>query len=389
MDINSAIKPYFVGDMFANYEINKLAIIHPDLLNLLIIALFFCVVVVTAKKEESVSRQLLSRLHTDQLRGVGIFFVVLGHLWVHVSKTKAQIVLSGDSVSLFLILSGFGLYISSRNKILPFKEFCLKRIKRVMIPYWIATSLILFLDFIILNRTLSLNNFILTTVGINTSVALRQLDYARWFVTFILLWYILFYVFFVKFNNNFSQIIFVVISIILLPLNYYLLHFGWYQFVSFPVGCLLAINLDKIKSLCQKNNVILLISVVGIIYVISYKLLLSNGLINNIITNSIPNILLSYIGDVNSMVMSVSIIFITWNIISIKGIKSNILVLLGKYSYEIFLIHGVFLIKYNPAIKNSDNILLILQFAILFMFIFLVSFIIYNMHNIFYAKKTI
>ncbi len=109
MDINSAIKPYFVGDMFANYEINKLAIIHPDLLNLLIIALFFCVVVVTAKKEESVSRQLLSRLHTDQLRGVGIFFVVLGHLWVHVSKTKSQIVLSGDSVSLFLILSGFGL----------------------------------------------------------------------------------------------------------------------------------------------------------------------------------------------------------------------------------------------------------------------------------------
>ena len=151
----------------------------------------------------------------------------------------------------------------------------------------------------------------------------------------------------------------------------------------------MVINLDKIKSLCQKNNVILLISVVGIIYVISYKLLLSNGLINNIITNSIPNILLSYIGDVNSMVMSVSIIFITWNIISIKGIKSNILVLLGKYSYEIFLIHGVFLIKYNPAIKNSYNILLILQFAILFMFIFLVSFILYNMHNIFYAKKTI
>lgn len=388
MDINSAIKPYFVGDMFANYEINKLAIIHPDLLNLLIIALFFCVVAVTAKKEESVSRELLSILHTDQLRGVGIFFVVLGHLWVHVSKTKAQIVLSGDSVSLFLVLSGFGLYISSKNKILPFKEFCLKRIKRVMIPYWIATSLILLLDFIILNRTLSLNNFILTTVGINTSVALMQLDYARWFVTFILLWYILFYVFFVKFNNNFSQIIFVVISIILLPLNYYLLHFGWYQFISFPVGCLLAINLDKIKSLCQKNNVILVLSVVGIIYVLSYKLLLSNGLINNIITNSIPNILLSYIGDVNSMVMSVSTIFITWNIISIRGITSNILVLLGKYSYEIFLIHGVFLIKYNPAIKNSDNILLILQFAILFMFIFLVSFIIYNMHNVFYAKKT-
>lgn len=389
MDINSAIKPHFVGDMFANYEINKLAIIHPDLLNLLIIALFFCVVTVTAKKEESVSRELLSRLHTDQLKGVGIFFVVLGHLWVHVSKTKAQIVLSGDSVSLFLILSGFGLYISSKNKIQPFKEFCLKRIKRVMIPYWIATSLILLLDFIILNRTLSINNFILTTVGINTSVALRQLDYARWFVTFILLWYILFYVFFVKFNNNFSQIIFVVISIILLPLNYYLLHFGWYQFISFPVGCLLAINLDKIKSLCQKNNVILVLSVVGIIYVLSYKLLLSNGLINNIITNSIPNILLSYIGDVNSVVMSVSIIFITWNIISTRGVTSNILVLLGKYSYEIFLIHGVFLIKYNPAIKNSDNILLILQFAILFMFIFLVSFIISNMHNIFYAKKTI
>ena len=189
MGINSEIIHEYVIKYFKNYEIIKLEIFHPDYVNLLIILMFIIVATLTIKKDESNSsgNGLLSISHTDQLRGLAIFFVVLGHLWVHASKTSAQIILSGDAVSLFLLLSGFGLAISTKNKIIGFKEFCLKRIKRVMLPYWLVTIFIIMLDYLILGRTLQFDSLLMTFSGINTRIELRNVDYVRWFITFILL----------------------------------------------------------------------------------------------------------------------------------------------------------------------------------------------------------
>jgi membrane-bound acyltransferase YfiQ involved in biofilm formation len=387
MNTSSAIIPHLIDKVFVNYEVNKLCIAHPNLLNLLLIAIFFMAVAVTAKKENSGPKDLLNILHTDQLRGLGIFFVVLGHLWIHVSKTKAQIVLSGDAVSLFLLLSGFGLTMSSKNKKLKFKEFCLKRINRVMLPYWIATSLILLLNFLILNKTLPLNNLLLTIIGINTSVELRHLDYARWFVTFILLWYFLFFIFIIKFQNKFSQIIFIVIATILLPLNYYIFHFGWYQFISFPIGCLLAIHYDKLQTIYRENKFIIISSIIGILYVISYKIFMNYDFIHAIVTNAIPNILLAYLDEVNSVLISISTIFIFGKVTE-SGFNSKALLFFGKYSYEIFLLHGVFLIKYNPLIRSLGGLTLIVQFYVLLLFVSVISLLIYKAHTSLHANKT-
>jgi membrane-bound acyltransferase YfiQ involved in biofilm formation len=44
------------------------------------------------------------------------------------------------------------------------------------------------------------------------------------------------------------------------------------------------------------------------------------------------------------------------------GYKSNFLAMLGKYSYEIFLLHGAFLIKYNFIIKKPEALEVVFGF---------------------------
>lgn len=59
---------------------------------------------------------ILDRPQAEQLRGVAIFLVVLGHLWVHASKQSPFLMLQGDAVAMFLIISVFGLTMSSMGK---------------------------------------------------------------------------------------------------------------------------------------------------------------------------------------------------------------------------------------------------------------------------------
>ncbi len=76
-------------DFFQNYEFIKLDIFQPDHANFLLIFLFIVLIMLTITKKTDPNpseKGLLSLSHTDQLRGIAIFFVVLGHLWVHVSS---------------------------------------------------------------------------------------------------------------------------------------------------------------------------------------------------------------------------------------------------------------------------------------------------------------
>lgn len=388
MTTNNELANNYIDTFFVNYELNKLDISHPDLINLLIIFIFSFAVLLTTSKSDYKSNDILSILHTDQLRGLAIFFVVLGHLWVHVSKTKAQIILSGDAVSLFLLLSGFGLVISAKNRKQSFLDFCSKRIKRVMFPYWIATTLILILDYIILNKTLPVNSLLVTFIGINTKTELTSLDYVRWFITFVLLWYILFYVIFIKFQNIYSIHLLLGIAFILLPINYYIFHFSWYQFFSFPIGCALSAYYDKFMLKYKNNNFLFIsLSIAGLLYILIYKILMSYGYINDKIIYSVPNILLSYLSEANSLIFGISIILISGKLVN-KGFKSNLLLILGRYSYEIFLLHGVFLIKYNPVIKDNSPIAAIVQFIIFLLFATVISSLMFAATKSLYVKKS-
>lgn len=356
-------------EYFSNFQNNKINITSPDLLNALVLFQFFIIALLTIKKDPTSKISFFSYNQTEQLKGIAILFVIIGHLWVHVSSTRPCLVFSGDAVSIFLILSGFGLAISSVSKEIDLKTFIKKRINRVMLPYWIATITLLCLDYFFLNKYLKIKDVIMTFLGLNFTTELRVLDYVRWFVTFLLFWYSIFYIV-NRLKNKLHKIsLFLLVSFFMLPLNYYLFHFGWYQFFSFPVGYTIGVYYESFKYKWNNNRALILsISIIFFIISICYKFLFSNAHINSILLSKIPNIIIVYVNDAISVIFSIGICFIFLSI-SNKGYKSKFLLFLGRYSYELFLLHGAFLIKYNPFIYDASAIRIFFGFTIFFVFI--------------------
>ena len=370
--------------IFENFQITKLPVDSPEFTNIILMLIFALLVFITTNLKQQKNAKLLSYRQTEQIKGIAIFLVVLGHLWVHVAVKKPSLIFAGDAVSIFLILSGFGLTLSSRTRKMEFTTFFSRRISRVMIPYWLATLIILFLDYILLNRIMDVRSLIMTFAGINISLNLKHLDYARWFVTFILLWYVIF--FFIDRYIERKIFGFLALAFILIPLNYYLFHFGWYQFFSFPIGCVIANFYDNIIVLWdRKKNTIVSYTIIVFMATIFYKLVMGNISYYNFLVKTIPNIVLIYMHETNSILFCCCvIIFISF--LSEKGFESKFLLILGRYSYELFLIHGAFLIKYNPFFKAFDNFPIMLPFYFYLLFVVGFAFCLSRISLRIYAK---
>ena len=374
-------------DLIADYQINKLFIAEPDLVNIMIILLLFVLSVISVKR--SSQHQILHFSQTQQLKGMAIFFIVLGHLWVHVAASSPYFVFSGDAVSLFLILSGFGLTRSIEKEKLTLKEFLAKRVKKVMVPYWIATIVILLFDSYFLNRHLSYEHLAMTFLGLNLYPETSHIDYVRWFVTFILIWYMTFFIVFKNFQDNkfLSLSLLFLYALVTLPVCYYFIDLGWYQFFSFPIGCALALYYENVISIYQRHKNMLLIASIGVFsYVLLIKFALWHSHINDYVFAAVPNILLKFYYEFNSIVVSIAVLLL-FNRICHKGYYSRFLKFLGEYSYELFLLHGAFLIKYNPVIKGGDSLSIIVQFTLYILMIIGFSIILSKASNYFYAKK--
>lgn len=372
---------------FSNYQIDKLDVLFPGLTNLFIILLFFAFIAATTTKDKVNGKNFLSLSHTDHLRGFAIFLVVLRHLWAHVSQTEANVVQPGHALSLFLIIAGFGLTLSSMRSKPKLRQYVSKRIKRVMVPYWMATILIITLDYIILGKSLPPRSLLLTFLGINFRIELLLLDYSRWFVTFILLWYFLFYLSYRSGSRNHLAVSLLSIGFLLITFNYYIFHLHWTQFLSFPAGCALAVYQDRLSELYRNNRKIFLIaSMLAIFGVAAYNFTMTHGSIRYIVTGKIPNILLNYLSEINSLISNAGIICLFGYAME-RGYRSGLLLLLGKYSYEIFLLHGVFLIKYNPVIKDNGLIPLTTEFFLLMSLIVVISSLAFKVSRIQYARK--
>ena len=330
-----------------NFEVDKLLVNQPDLTNLAILIILFIVVILSLKRRRTTLGDVA---HSNQAKGIAILLIIVGHLWVHVSSQKPALVFSAEGVSLFLILSGYGLTRSHLVSPYSLKQFLSKRINRVYYPYWIATVFIIGLDYLLLNRTYSSFDILLTTVGINLSQTTKHLDYARWYITFILFWYIMFYLSTMLQSKNRALLFLFAASSILLPLDYYVTHLGWYQIYSFSVGCFIGYNHKVIHDRLQAHNVIsIMAALTTLATVILYKIYMFHPL-----RDSLPYLIFLFVREGASILFSLSIMALIW-CCGQANLASRFLSFTGIISYELFLLHGPFLIKYN-FFMNGKNV---------------------------------
>jgi len=352
-------------ETFSNYEHVKLIIPYPTLQNFGLLSIFLIITLLTRHKVDS---KLLDRTQTDQLKGIAILLVVLGHLWVHVSSVRATPILGGYAVSLFFILSGFGLTISQSVKNKINSNYLLKRFRRVIIPYWLITAIILMADFLLLKKTYSFIELITTFAGFNLSRQLQQIDYTRWYITLILIYYIVYFLFnryLDKITALLSILIFSLVLCVLKITNIFQLG-AFEQIISFPVGCLIAFYYKSILNFFDKKRFELLIFF--LFFLTSFVFFLPSHHPNMFI-------MIIFVGTkaANSLLFCFLLILLVGRIGKL-GYASRFLAFCGFISYEVYLIHGPLLIKYNPVIKLFPSDYILISFTLFMSLVLILSY---------------
>jgi peptidoglycan/LPS O-acetylase OafA/YrhL len=364
--------------LIQNYAIYKLVIPNSNIFNLIILLCFFLIILITFKKSKFT---LLDTVHTTQLKGLAILFVVVGHLWVHVSKDQPIFIFGDYAVSLFLMLSGYGLTISISKRPMS-RDFYVRRLKKVMIPYWIITIIILFCDYLILSKTYSTISIVSTFAGMNFSRELSQLDYTRWFITLLLIYYVFFFVF-NYFMDKLSAIIMLFFVGLVLSLLRFLKLFPigiFDQLIAFPIGCFLAYYINTISDFLSERRRYLFTYISLLIISIGLSLVLLF-----IKTNDFNNAIMKYLYIFIRYLSGISFCFIL--ILSIDFFKINyvstFLIMCGTISYELYLIHGPILIKYNFIFPLFPAYLIVISFFCYFLVVFILSKYFNKLNNIY------
>ena len=307
---------------------------------------------------KSVREQPLSILQTNQMKGIAILIIIVTHVAQALGYPGYLSLfhhLGFPSVAIFLILSGYGIFLSLEKKGL--NNFFSKRVMRVYIPFILAmTGKILIFDYFILNKRSRVGNSLL-----NIFLDPGSLDMNMWFIVYILFWYCITYVIFSVNKLNKSKIFYLFLTAIvvcILPAPD-----PWHNNpFSFPLGCWIAANskiiIEKLENLLAgekpklssifarvKNNLNY--------YIETFTLYLSFGIVGLHLwiwmkspSADAANTYSLIINIIAHAIIGIS--FATWiiGLIILLGkfkIRFTFLNFLGENSFELYLVHGTLL----------------------------------------------
>lgn len=279
---------------------------------------------------------IFDKLCTKELKGAAIILVILGHMSIdgHISIIPNMMYAGAWGVTLFLILSGFGIaksYLNNGTNI----STLVGRIKWFLIPYSVITLVWIIIDCLYLGQSYSAKTILLALMGINIG---SGIDASMWYISIILFWYVIFYILFrLPLKNYIKVLLLFCFSYVIYKgyFNAYLLDssYNWQlSAFSFPLGVSLALYSGKIKNYLREKNWGYLL------------LILATGF------------------------LSIFFIFIKYNSLNIRyyNITSQFFAFIGSISYEIYLFEGVLMWKYSLLrIFDSKIISFILYFGAL------------------------
>mgnify|MGYP003293333278 CR=1 FL=1 len=291
---------------------------------------------------------------TQYLKGIAIILVLLSH--VSTIKFAGNI-----GVGIFLLLSGYGVYDSYLKNGL--KSYWRKKIKKVLLPYWIFNLVWIIIDYF-RGISYSLNTILLSFITYKNVI-----DITMWYISYLLLWYVLFWIIFKLFKNKYMYLLFMFLSVILSLLLGLKGIFGigggaQYYCLMFPLGVMLRYLYENYENKINKF----------VLPIFSFLLFLFLYAYNNMYGASI-----SYIRMVALIVSIVLILVIVFAYVDFDIPKKSIIKIYGKYSYFIYLIEGAFLNKYDflESIIENRNLYILLFIELML----IISIPIYKLYN--------
>ena len=326
--------------------------------NLIVIAVLIAVVLFTFKRAKHTD--LFPVSVTQELKGLGILTVVFAH-FAYMLVTNADFlfplsIIAGVGVDLFLFMSGYGLTVGMLKKPLPIFEFYKRRVIKIFIPFWVAIILIFAANAIFLDIHYTVPYMIQSLLGwFPTAEGFNDVNSPFWYITWMMMFYILFPLVFSTKRPWLSAIILSVIATLIGVYNPLEMGDNWLHrlhTVAFSLGIVFAWLLfetkDKenklvkvLKHFRNESKFMPYIVIALMLAVVVYMSLHTTA-------NHWPTLTAilgkGYFVD---QLTSIIIMFAFIVIFSLKRFDNRFLSIYGLYSFEVYLIHWPLMGRYD------------------------------------------
>ncbi len=305
---------------------------------------------------------------TNSCKGIAMCFMIFHHLFYNIADSNVTVynaefaqnigVLSKVCVAIFLILSGYGLEQSNRTEF-NILNFYKKRLSKIYISYWFAITLSIIIGIIFFKDKFSEiiqgNGWLkiaYSYTGIQFITGYQGFNGSWWYITLTIILYILFPLI-RELIKKYNLMFLLLSSLMLFPglFNYNILNIKWIAFWFFPfiLGVFLSYNntLEDIIKISndKKFNYINMILFLFLFAIISKERL---------------RLGMSYEGYALDTVYALIVIIINYMYLSKISMVNDILVYIGKYSMDMFLIHGFITTIYTAPFIYSFKIPLVI-----------------------------
>ncbi|MGJ0315154.1 acyltransferase [Aliarcobacter cryaerophilus] len=324
------------------------------------VVIAFAILVLFTTLKQSTHSDVFPVSVTNELKGLGILTVVFAH-FAYMKVTNADFlfplsIIAGVGVDLFLFMSGFGLTVGMLKRPMKAVDFYKKRVIKIFIPFWIALIIMFIADALFMDKTYSVGYIIKSMLGFfPTADGFGDVNSPFWYITWMIMFYLLYPLVFFKDKPWLSAIILAVIATIIGTFNIFDLGSNWLHrlhTVAFSMGIILAWLLQVKDG--EKNRFIEYIKdfrdnskdmkyiVIAIMFVIVFYVSQRTG------AGSWPS-LTAILGQgfFVEQLMSIVIMLAFTVIFILKKVDSKFLTMYGVYSYEVYLIHWPLMAKYD------------------------------------------
>ena len=324
------------------------------------VVIAFAILVLFTTLKHSTHSDVFPVSVTNELKGLGILTVVFAH-FAYMKVTNAEFlfplsIIAGVGVDLFLFMSGFGLTVGMLKRPMKTVDFYKKRVIKIFIPFWIALIIMFIADAVFMDKTYSVGYIIKSMLGFfPTADGFGDVNSPFWYITWMIMFYLLYPLVFFKDKPWLSAIILAVIATIIGTFNIFDLGSNWLHrlhTVAFSMGIILAWLLQVKEG--EKNRFIEYIKdfrdnskdikyiVIAIMFVIVFYVSQRTG------AGSWPA-LTAILGQgfFVEQLMSIVIMLAFTVIFILKKVDSKFLTMYGVYSYEVYLIHWPLMAKYD------------------------------------------
>ncbi len=253
-------------------------------------------------------------------------------------------VAAGVGVNLFLFLSGYGLTLSQSKRPLSIWKFYRTRLIKLLVPLWIVLVVFFMLDYFMLHQSYPWDYILKSFLGFfQTSNPYSDIDSPLWYLTLILYYYLIFPIFFHPKKNILTGLGVLVLTLVLLKLPLSIsdanIHLYKLHYLAFPLGVMAAVlkSWDKINQLSHFLSRTWLRAIILLVLCLLFAYFAIHSGISE--------------GLFKEHAISLISTFLALLIFLFKNFKFRILNLIGKYSYEIYLIHWPILFSFDHFFK--------------------------------------